>query len=72
MSVQFRRNDWDNTIDHLANILTGENHLCLVIGDHCLLCLMIKNQLIRVVTFLEFLDFAYLLVCLFSGSYEDV
>ena len=61
-----------NTIDHLADILTGENHRCLMIADHRLLCLMIKSQPIRVVTLLEFLDFAYLLVCLFSGSYEDV
>ena len=43
-----------NTIDHLADILTGENHRCLMIADHRLLCLMIKSQLIRVVTLLEF------------------
>ena len=69
MSVQFRRNDLGNTIDHLADILTGENHRCLMIADHRLLCLMIKSQLIRVVTLLEF-QYS-LFVCLFWGYYKD-
>ena len=51
-----------NTIDHLADILTGENHRCLMIADHRLLCLMIKSQLIEVVTLLEFHIFC-LFVC---------
>ena len=52
-----------NAIDHLADILTGENHRCLMIADHRLLCLMIKSQLIEVVTLLEFQHILF--VCLF-------
>ena len=44
MSVQIGRNDLSNTIDHLADILIEENHRCLLIADHRLLCFMIKIQ----------------------------